>query len=488
MPSKRLSFLGTTLLAIVGVSLALAQNNQLVSVSSDEDPADRNSYFSGIPADGRFVAFQSQAGNLVDNDRNGLYDVFIRDVRDGTTELVSVSLSGSSGAGLGLAPDISGDGRYVVFQSNAANLVDNDTNGQWDVFLRDTVEKKTTRVSLTDAGKQANDRSDEPSITPDGRYILFHSGARLVERDTNGLWDVYRLDRNTGELILVSTNADDELGNGVSHTAAASDDGRYVTFMSSSDNFVDDDSNGIADVFVKDLETGKVVRANLSSSGNEATGESIWPSISGNGRIVVFSSRAPRLVEGDTNNNWDLFSHDLQTRVTTRLNVRPDGGQANSYARSPANMSTDGRYVVYASLASDLVEGDTNGMQDIFIRDRAAEVTRRISYGYDGSQTDDDNFVPDITPDLRFATFTSEAENLVENDGNGLRDIFFAVLEAECEPCDTNCDGSIDLTDIESFIRVVIYGEACNPCAGDTNEDGSVDLTDVEGFIECLLG
>src|SRR5438045_1072138 len=141
---------------------AVAQNNAPVSVSSTGQLANNNSYYSLISADGRYVVFQSEAGNLTANDFNGQYDIYRRDLQAGVTELVSVGTGGTAANGLGLSPALSGDGRWVVWSSNAANLIAGDTNGTWDIFLRDMVAGVTTRISLTSAGGQAPLRSDQP--------------------------------------------------------------------------------------------------------------------------------------------------------------------------------------------------------------------------------------------------------------------------------------------------------------------------------------
>ena len=405
-------------------SFATAQTNLPVSVSSAGALANKDSYYSLISTDGRYVVFQSEASNLVLNDFNNRYDIFRRDLQTGVTDLVSVGTSGSSAFGLGLSPAVSGDGRYVAWSSDASNLITGDTNGTWDVFLRDMQAGLTTRISLTGGGGQAPLRSDQPRMSPDARFITFESDADLIVSDTNGLKDCYRLDRNTGQLDLVSTSSTGALGNSISYAAQPSNDGRYVCFFSSASNLVSGDTNAWADVFRKDMLTGTQLRVNVSSAGVQANNESIWPSISGDGETVTYCSVASNLVAGDSNGQFDVFARDIQAGVTTRLNVQPNGAQANSYVHSPTALSTDGRFVIFASLSSNLVPGDTNGFQDSFIRDRLLQVTERVGFAFDGSQANSDSFVPHMTPDVRVITFTSVASNIVLGDTNGLRDIF----------------------------------------------------------------
>jgi hypothetical protein len=405
-----------------------AQNNVPVSVSSSGALANNNSYYSLISADGRYVVFQTEASNLSANDFNGQYDICRRDLQAGLTELVSVGTGGTSASGLGLSPALSGDGRLVVWSSNAANLVAGDTNATWDIFLRDMLAGVTTRISLTSTGAQAPLRSDQPRITPDGRYVTFESDADLIPADTNGLKDCYRLDQSSGQLELVSTSSAGALGNSISYAAQPSDDGRYVCFFSTASNLVGGDTNAQGDVFWKDMQTGALLRVNVSSAGVQANNESIWPSISGDGQTVTYCSVASNLVAGDSNGQFDVFARDVPGGVTTRLNLQPNGAQADSYVHSPTALSTDGRFVIYASLSTNLVAGDTNGFQDIFIRDRLLSTTERVSFAFNGAQTNSDNFVPHMTPDKRVITYTSTASNIVPNDTNGFRDIFASTL------------------------------------------------------------
>lgn len=404
---------------------SLAQSNFAVSVDSTGAFGNDFSYYSLISADGRYVVFQSESSNLVSNDSNGRYDIFRHDLETRTTELVSVRRNGNGSANnLGLSPDVSGDGRYVVWESNASNVVPGDTNGTWDVFLRDMSTGTNERLSLTSAGAQATDRSGGPRITPDGRFVVFESDAALVPNDGNGQKDVYRLDRQTGTLDLVSVTQAGALGNGWSYHGDVSDDGRYVAFTSGADNFAANDTNGTVDMFWKDMATGELRRVNVSSSGAQANGESTWPYVSGDGSTIVFCSRGSSLVPGDSNGNWDLFAHDIATSTTERLNVRPNGNQANSYVRSPCSVSTDGRFVLFASLSTNLVAGDTNDAQDVFLRDRQTMTTERLNLSMTGGELNDDSWVPAMTPDARVITYTSEATNVVAGDTNGERQIF----------------------------------------------------------------
>ena len=352
------------------------------------------SYSTSVSADGRYVAFESDATNLVVGDGNDSSDVFVSDRETGTTSRVSVDTTGTEMNDESFDPSISGDGRYVAFWSWAKTLVEGDTNNYPDVFVRDCQNNITTRVSVGTGDRQATGgQSTGPSISADGRYVAFDSAAKnLVDDDTNERSDVFVHDRQTGATTRVSVDsAGTQAIGGDSSGASISADGRYVAFYSTATNLVDDDINGTySDVFVHDRQTGATTLASVDSSGTQDIGgHSQFPSISGDGRYVVFTSRASNLVGGDTNAAADILLHDRTTGATTRVSVDSDGAQAiggESLGR-PA-ISADGRYVAFQSLATNLVSGDGNGVSDVFVRDRQAGVTIRASVDSGGERSD----------------------------------------------------------------------------------------------------
>lgn len=262
-----------------------------VSVSSAGVQADAMSYSGEISANGRFVVFDFEAGNLVVDDTNGLGDVFLRDRQLGTTIRVSVDANGGQVGGGG-DPDISADGRFIAFDSGATTLVSGDTNGFSDIFVKDTQTGAVTRVTVDSSDVQANNDSTSPSISGDGRYVAFVSAAsNLVPNDTNGVSDVFVHDLQTGTTIRASVNA-----NGSSFESSISLDGRFVVFTSGATNLVADDTNEKRDVFVYMVQTGQIVRASVNSSGVQADKGGFDPSISGDGRYVTFSSAAENLM------------------------------------------------------------------------------------------------------------------------------------------------------------------------------------------------
>lgn len=386
-------------------------------------------YEPAISADGRFVAFESGATTLVAGDTNVQTDVFVRELSTGTTTRVNVTSAGAQATGASsTAAAISADGRFVTFESDAANLVTGDTNGKTDVFVHDRVTGTTTRVSVTSGGAQATDgRSQRPSISADGRFVAFQSEATdLVAGDTNGKSDAFLHDRSTGATIRISvaTNGAEATG-GDSANAAISADGRVVGFESSATDLVAADTNGVSDVFVRDLTAGTTSRVSLTSAGAAADAESIAPSLSADGRYVTFISQATNLVPGDTNLQYDSFLRDRATGTTTRVSVTSAGAQATNGASYSPVPSADGRYVTFYSYATDLVDGDTNARPDVFLRDRLDGTTVRISLTFLGAQAfNGDSYVPSISADGRFIAYYSDSADIVGGDTNGALDVF----------------------------------------------------------------
>jgi hypothetical protein len=281
---------------------------EMISVSSDEQVANNQSNLPAISADGRYVAFHSWASNLVPGDTNNTYDIFLRDRLLGTTELISVSSDGIVGDGFSQWISITPDGRYVAFDSWATNLVPNDTNGTRDVYVRDRETGITEIVSITSDGSPGNGESFWPAISADGRYVAFNSWASdLVVGDTNNYRDVFVYDRFTGQTQRVSLSNDGIEGNESSNTPAISADGRYVSFWSYASNLVPNDNNGFADSFVYDRQTGKLEIISVTADGTQANAEITSISISADGEFVTIWSLASTLVSGDTNNIVDVF-------------------------------------------------------------------------------------------------------------------------------------------------------------------------------------
>jgi Tol biopolymer transport system component len=381
-------------------------------------------HYPSISANGRYVAFHSWANNLVNNDANGTWDIFVNDRLTGQTTLVSIASDGTQGNDESMYASISADGRYVAFHAEASNLVEGDTNSTYDVFVHDRQTGQTHRVSIASDGTQGNDLSGVPSISDDGRYVVFESRAdNLVSDDANNAFDVFVHDQLTDETSRVSVASDGMEGNYGSGSPSISAEGRYVVFSSAASNLVSGDTNNVGDIFVHDRQTGQTSRVSIASDGSQGNGASYMASISTDGRYVAFSSVASNLVGDDTNGVADIFVHDRQTGETSRVSISTNGTQGNgqSYMTS---ISTDGRFVAFVSLASNLVNGDTNNRRDVFVHDRLTGETSRVSIAPDGTQGNDNSIWPSISANGRYVAFDSDASNLVSDDTNGYTDVF----------------------------------------------------------------
>jgi Tol biopolymer transport system component len=299
----------------------------------------------------------------------------------GTTERASVGPGGRQANGPSFNADLSFDGRYVAFESAASNLiagtgggllgggVGGDSNNAKDVFVYEMATGTVTRVSVASNGAQGNGDSSGPSISADGQKIVFHSDAsNLVPGDTNGVTDVYLYDLGTHQTTRVSVAANGTGADKSSRSPSISADGRFVSFDTRATNLGPADGDGIWDIYVKDLQTGAVEQASVNSSGKggkNVTQGSRDSSISGDGRFVAFWSDATDLVGGDTNDLADIFVHDRQTGVTTRASVSTAGAQGDGDSFSAA-MSVDGRYVAFDSKATTLATGGGSG-EDVFV-------------------------------------------------------------------------------------------------------------------------
>jgi Tol biopolymer transport system component len=427
MPPRRsaLPALASIVLAAAAVP-APAQMIERVSVNSAGTEGDDNSlWFLSMSPDGRFVAFMSNATNLVANDTNQWTDVFVRDRLLGTTERVSVDSAGNEGNVDAYYPSISADGRFVSFESRSSNLVTGDGNHESDIFVHDRSTGTTERVSVDSSGREAAGGSHFPAISADGRWIVFDSWApNLVSGDTNSKSDIFVHDRQGGTTLRASVDSSGNEGDGDSlYVSSISADGRFVAFQSAATNLVAGDTNGTIDIFVHDFQAGTTERVSVSTSGKEADSRSDWPSLSGDGRFVAFESDADNLVNGDTNLKRDVFVRDRQNGTTRRMSVDSAGVEADDWCVSPS-ISADGRYVVFDSMASNLDPGDTNPFRDVFVHDRFTKTTTIVSVDAAGVPPGGDSFGARISPDGRLVCFCGTSGGFVPGDNNGAMDDF----------------------------------------------------------------
>jgi Tol biopolymer transport system component len=424
-----LSLITAAALAALAAQPALAGMTERVSVSSTGEQGGAflwpwgDSWGNSISADGRYVAFASQADNFAPGDRNYAWDVFVRDRLTGRTGCVSLSNEGQLGDYDSWEPSISADGRFVAFVSGADNLVPGDTNGRKDIFVRDRLTGRTEIISVSTGGEQG-EQSRTPSISADARFVAFVSEAsNLVPGDTNAVLDVFVRDRLTARTERVSVSSAGEQGDGPSDIPSITADGRFVAFSSQATNLVPGDTNAKDDVFVRDRLTGRTEMVSVSTSGEQGDWHSRSPSISADGRFVAFHSFASNLVPGDTNAWDDVFVRDRLTGRTEIISVSTGGEQGDWHSRTPS-ISADGRFVAFVSSASNLVAGDTNGKEDVLMRDRVTGATERLSVSSAGQQGDKESDLPCVSADGRLVVFTSYATNLVPGDTNNNPDIF----------------------------------------------------------------
>jgi Tol biopolymer transport system component len=371
-----------------------------------------------VSADGRFVAFQSQASNLVPGDTNGASDVFVRDRRLRTTVRVDVDSAGAQANGPSLLGAISADGRFVVFGSTATNLAAGDSDAAFDVFVHDRVTGATELVSVNSAEQHQNGASGAMDISANGRYVAFGSDAsNLVPGDTNQQPDVFVRDRRAGTTERASVGSGGAQGNGPAgagfSSVAIDGAGRYVAFESYASNLVPGDGNDTVDVFVRDRAAGTTERV-------DTTGATL-AGLSDDGQHVLFTSIAP--------GQPGVFVRDRATGRVERVDVSSAGEPSNGAGFGGA-INADGRVVAFTSDASNLVPGDANGFSDAFVRDRRASITQRVSVSRGGGEANFNSYPNALSAGGDLLVFESEATNLIRGDTNGASDVFASRVRA----------------------------------------------------------
>ncbi len=406
---------------------AAGNNIERLSVSDNGTQGNNRTLIPDISNDGRYVTFGSIASNLVPNDVNNFDDVFVYDRETGTIARVSIASNGAEANSASDDPKISGDGRYVVFQSWAGNLAPDDANNHLDVFVHDRQTNTTSIVSMSDNGTAGNNNSYMASINDDGRYVAFRSlASNLVPSDTNGAEDVFVRDLQTGITILISVSDNGTKGNDDSYNPNISDDGQYVAFESRATNLVPNDANSCTDIFIRDRQANTTSIISVSDNGTQGNGGSEQPCLSSDGRYVAFRSVADNLVPDDSNYTGDVFLRDRQANTTTRINIASGGSQGNLDSGQPT-ISGDGRYIAFESWSSNLVPNDTNFTGDIFVRDRQTNSIALVSLSNNGTQGNGPSSFPALNIDGKYIVFFSDASNLVPNDTNGSTDVFVAT-------------------------------------------------------------
>jgi len=392
-----------------------------------------------ITPDGRWIAFESLASNLVGLDGNGLSDVFVHDRQTGMTERISLSATAGDANGASVAPALGFDGRFVAFESLASNLVAGDGNSRRDVFVRDRQTGSTERVSVSSSAAQANNDSFLPTLSSDGRFVAFCSAAsNLVAGDLGGFRDVFVRDRLLGTTTLVSVDAAGAQGNHNSFDPRLSLDGSHVAFTSTASNLVPLDGNGMRDIFVRDLAAASTELISVHSSGAQADFESDHASISAYGRYVAFQSGATNLVAGDSNGARDVFVRDRVLAQTVRVSLTSAGAQTNFWSHYPS-ISADGNRIAFDSSSGGLVGGDSNGVRDVFLHERSSATTTRLSLDSAGVQGSKAAALPAISALGDVVVFETASSNFVPGDTNVAADVFVRSLSLSCAAMASYC-------------------------------------------------
>ncbi len=420
---------------------------QRVSIAADGTQSLNDSLAIGsssvdITADGLYVVFDSAANNLVPGDTNGYRDVFLRETSNCDIRRISVSSDGVQGNDDSTFATISNLGHYVAYQSDATNLVTNDINGFTDIFAYNVISQQTILASMqSDYNGTTLTPGNGPSFHPNlsdehsdvGALIGFESDASNWNSgyapDTNSVTDVFAAVIGAPSIYPISTGSSITANGPSSHPRVFPGlyGLPYVMFTSEASNLVYFDTNNTADLFGYGVFTGAIEIFSVYSNGT------LWSGPSRNAeshqydtRRMVFESNGTTLVPNDTNGVSDVFYYDgyLYPPQMERVSVGINGEEANGPSIQPM-MSVDGRFVAFLSEASNLVPGDTNGVQDLFLVDRQMGTTRRVSVSAAGEQANGSTLTFSMNPTGRYIVFESTASNLVPNDTNGTRDIFF---------------------------------------------------------------
>lgn len=406
---------------VFGACPVFGQATARVSVTSGGIEGNRESSYPSISADGRYVAFESMATNLIPGGTSGVRHIFVRDMLTGAIKLASISSSGIHGDNQSGMPCISPDGRYVAFWS--ASILAPGPLDYSGVYVHDLQTRETTvetdrsqatyslpsicsggrflalykdggEIYLRDRQRGTTIRvagnSDFPSLSSDGRFLVFSSTeSTLVPNDNNNASDAFVHDNQTGVISRVSVSSSGTEGNNGSSLVTSSADGRWIAFLSDASNLVGGDTNNFRDAFVHDRRTGQTICISVAANGAQANGESRSCVIAPDGRTGIFCSGATNLIPGGLTspNRIHAYAHDIQTGRTKLLSVDSAGVEANfSVGRDgggifPSTTSSDSRYVAFDSLASNLVLDDENGVRDVFVRDLAPFASGTVNAG-----------------------------------------------------------------------------------------------------------
>ncbi len=408
------------------VSATVPYNNSKVSLDASGNQAnDASSYEAGsisVSKDGRYTTFSSTATNLVSGDTNGFPDIFVKDKVTGSISRVNVYSNGAQSTSDGaIFSKISADGRFVAF-TTTESIDGSDTTAN-DLYVRDLVNTTTELVSVRTSQAYMN-INDDFDISGDGRYIVFSTTAsNLVSGDTNSTSDVFVRDRMLGTTTLLTKTSGGTLGNGYSKDVSISCEGSIIAFNSAATNLVSGDTNGYTDTFILNRVGGDNLK-NITIGGNASSSFHLWTDVSCDGSNVAFVSTATNLVSPNlSNNKRNVFVYNNYAQSVSIASLRNNGSEANDDSYYPT-ISSDGSYLAFQSNATDLVAGDTNSTEDVFLRDRVGATTERVSMRNSSTEASIWSVTPTMTLDGRYILYTSRDTGLVSGDTNNRDDVF----------------------------------------------------------------
>ncbi len=353
-----------------------------VSVSNTGAAGNSNSTRADISSDGNLVVFTSFASNLISN-TGSVGNVFLRNIANNKTILVSKSYDGSTADNMSTRSQISGDGRFVTFESKATNLVPADTNDLRDIFIYDVLNDTIQKISSADDGSQTNGDSARPSISDDGRFVTYMSIASNIDLiDNNSRYDIFLWDRKTNKSTLVSKTFDDSLMLVHNRDPYISGNGKFIAFISDAKNLVPNTNATPRHLFLYNIETDSISLISQSSTGIQANDINFIPRMSNNGRFVSYVSKASNLVNNDTNNSADLFVYDTLLNSTERVNLTNQGDELNANIDFVNSINENGQVLAFASSASNL-GGNYNTQVVLRVRDPIANISPVAHAGMD---------------------------------------------------------------------------------------------------------
>lgn len=405
-----------------GISLASVTSTGSLGNARSED------VWQSITANGRYVVINSRATNMVPGVTDHKAHLYVRDLKTGKIALADVSDSGAVGNGDSFGGTISADGRYVAFTSAAANLVPHDTAKYFDVFVRDLVAKKTYRISTAWNGQNGNAMSFRAEISGNGQYVAFTSLAtNLLPGLTSHGSIAYVYDMATKKLADASVNSSGVQANSDAQAPTISHNGRYVGYSSRATNLSPGATDGRWNVYVRDMVRHVTILASAGASNVHSSAElpitaqgSLGSTLSPDGRYIAFGA----WIQKPTGPDLGLFMHDMATGKTERVDVSSSGTPADGMTFFLCSISSGGRYLAFASQATNLVPAKTNGTWNIYIRDLKSGSTRLISVGVGGAVSNGESAYPAISADGSTVVFISAASNLVPGGTGGQMNVF----------------------------------------------------------------